>query len=140
MTIRTSAVVNAPKKENLYLRSRRERAIGCAQDRAHALSHGTSIELGTHGSTVNTRERHMRGSLRIVLVGGLLVQVLFALTAAVSPDRPEPPVTAVALAQPVVVPVAAWQSKPILHESGLLILVGGGLLGLSVLVRKTTKI
>ena len=82
----------------------------------------------------------MRGTVRAWFTGGALVLILFTVAGAVSPETAEPAATPVAFAQPVVLPLMTWHSKPILHESGLLLLVGGGLLGLAAIVRRSTSI
>ena len=86
----------------------------------------------------------MRRRTNVVMTAGLLVLIMWSVAAAVSPDpspRPASDQTAqasppLAVAQPIVLP-ATLQPAPILGDSGLLMLVGSGLIALAALVRRT---
>ena len=82
----------------------------------------------------------MRGIRRAATTAGFLVLALLPVAAAVSPDAPEPAVP-VAITQPVTMSLVSTQEgRPVLPESGLLVLVGSGLLGLAAVVRRATKV
>jgi hypothetical protein len=76
---------------------------------------------------------------RITTTAGLLMIAFLPVAAAVSAEPATPPPVPVAIAQPLagMGPLAAV--TPVLPESGLLLLVGTGLLGLASIVRRTTK-
>jgi hypothetical protein len=65
---------------------------------------------------------------------------LLPLTAAVSAQPADQSSMRVALTQPLGAagPLGAWHAR-VLPEPGLLMLVGGGLMGLGALVRRTTR-
>jgi hypothetical protein len=65
---------------------------------------------------------------------------LLPVTAAVSSDTVPPAPVPVAIAQPLTMPILSEHASPILPESGLLILIGSGLMGLAAIVRRTTKV
>ena len=79
---------------------------------------------------------------RVAIVAGFLgLALLPVAAAAVSPDTPPPNPMPVAIAQPIAVrapQLPAW--SPRLSETGLLVLVGTGLLGLGAVVRRTTSV
>jgi hypothetical protein len=84
----------------------------------------------------------MRRRKNVAVTAGLLVLIMWTVAAAVSPD-PSPRVVAdggqnsspLAVAQPVVLP-NALRPAPILGDSGMLLLVGSGLIALAALVRR----
>jgi hypothetical protein len=86
----------------------------------------------------------MRRRKDVAVTAGLLVLIMWTVVAAVSPD-PSPRAAStdraqtsspLAVAQPVVLPVAL-RPAPILGDSGMLLLVGSGLIALAALVRRT---
>ena len=91
----------------------------------------------------------MRDMRRAIVVMGMLCVALLPMLAAVSPEAPSPtappPRMPVAIAQPIAamadrgprIPATATQAM--LPESGMLVLVGTGLLGLAAVVRRTTR-
>ncbi len=81
----------------------------------------------------------MRGGVRTLITGAPLILMLFTVAGVASPETTHRQPTAVALAQPVV-PMLAWHSKPILDESGTLLLAGSSLIGLASLLRKATSV
>ena len=82
----------------------------------------------------------MRGMRRIVTTAGLLVLALLPVAAAVSPEAAAPTPVPVAIAQPLIAPSPFFRAgSPVVPETGLMLLVGGGLLGLAAVVRKATK-
>lgn len=71
---------------------------------------------------------------------GLLMMALLPVTAAVSAEPTTTPAP-VAIAQPLVtIGPFGTGGAPLLPESGLLVLVGSGLMGLAAIVRRTTKV
>ena len=87
----------------------------------------------------------MRRRKDVAMTAGLLVLIMWGVAAAVSPDPAlvrVAPVTGrqtappLAVAQPVVLP-ATLRAAPILGDSGMLLLVGSGLIALAALVRRT---
>jgi hypothetical protein len=83
----------------------------------------------------------MRGIRRVATTTGFLVLALLPVVAAVSPEAVPPTSVPVAIAQPLTMPLLpANGTHPVLPESGLLVLVGGGLLGLAAVVRRATKV
>lgn len=87
----------------------------------------------------------MRRRKDVAMTAGLLVLIMWGVAAAVSPDpslvrvapasgRQAAPTLAVV--QPVVLP-ATLRAAPILGDSGMLLLVGSGLIALAALVRRT---
>lgn len=88
----------------------------------------------------------MRGIRRTCTLAGLLVVALLPVVAGgVSPDpQPSPPIARpAAIAQSIAVVnglVLPPSEAPRLSETGLLVLVGIGLLGLGAVVRKTTPL
>ena len=105
----------------------------------HALFlRGISLELTAEAQpriAVSQEIQHMRRRKRVAMTAGLLVLIMWTVAAAVSPDRStaSPPL---AVAQPVVLP-APLRPAPILGDSGMLLLVGSGLIALAALVRRT---
>ena len=83
----------------------------------------------------------MRAMRRATTTAGLLMIALLPVAAAVSAEPAGQTPVPVAIAQPLgtmgTEMLAA--TTPILPESGLLILVGTGLMGLAAIVRRTTK-
>ena len=75
------------------------------------------------------------------MTAGLLIMALLPVAAVVSAEPSSQAQVPVAIAQPLgamgseIVP----SDTPILSESGLLMLVGTGLMGLGAIVRRTTK-
>jgi hypothetical protein len=87
-------------------------------------------------------ERDVRGIRRVATTTGFLVLGLLPVAAAASPDAPPPTTTAVpvAIAQPVTLPAfTSDRLRPVLPETGLMMLVGSGLLALAAVVRRTTR-
>ncbi len=83
----------------------------------------------------------MRGIRRVAVTAGFLVLALLPVAAAVSPEAVPETAVPVAIAQPLAMPLLTKRdAEPILPESGLLVLVGTGLMGLAAIVRRTTKI
>lgn len=81
----------------------------------------------------------MRGMRRIGLTAGFLVLALLPIVAAVSPEAVAPTPVPVAIAQPLIGGSPMFHRiSPVLPETGLLLLVGGGLLALGAVVRKVT--
>ena len=83
----------------------------------------------------------MCGMRRVVISAGLLVLALLPVVAAVSPEQPPQAPMPVAIAQPLAVMPSplGTPAAPLLPESGLLVLVGTGLMGLAAVVRRTTR-
>ena len=81
----------------------------------------------------------MRAMRRLGITTGLLVMALLPLAAAVSAQPAASTAVPVAIAQPVAAFRPIGSGAAILPESGLLILVGGGLMGLGAVVRRTTR-
>lgn len=82
----------------------------------------------------------MRAMWRVATTIGFLVLALLPVAAAVSPGAGSPTAVPVAIAQPLPMSmVSAGHHRAVLPESGLLILVGGGLLGLGAIMRRTTR-
>ena len=84
----------------------------------------------------------MRGMRRVATTTGLLVLALLPVVAAVPPEAAQPAAPMpVAIAQPLAVMPSPLGSTPttVLPETGLLVLVGAGLMGLAAVVRRTTK-
>jgi hypothetical protein len=83
----------------------------------------------------------MRAMRRAVTTAGLLMMAFLPVAGAVAAEPASSTPVPVAIAQPLaaigaqIVP----RDTPILPESGLLILVGTGLMGLAAIVRRTTK-
>jgi len=76
-----------------------------------------------------------------VTTSGFLFLALLPVAAAVSPEAEPPTSVPVAIAQPLTMPLLpSSESRATLPESGLLVLVGTGLLGLAAIVRRTTKV
>jgi hypothetical protein len=82
----------------------------------------------------------MRAMRRAGLTAGLLMTAMLPLAAAVSAQPAAPTPVPVAITQPLVAmgPLASGRT-PLLPESGLLVLVGTGLMGLAAIVRRTTR-
>jgi hypothetical protein len=82
----------------------------------------------------------MRAMRRVVTTTGLLMMALLPVAAAVSAE-PAPTPVPVAIAQPLGTGGAEILGRrvPVLPESGLLVLVGTGLMGLGAIVRRTTR-
>ena len=77
----------------------------------------------------------MRRRIGVAMTAGLLVLIMWTVAAAVSPDRP-PASPPLAVAQPVVLP-SALRPAPVLGDTGMLLLVGSGLIALGSLVKRT---
>jgi hypothetical protein len=80
---------------------------------------------------------------RTALMIGVLVMALLPVTAAVSIDAATPDEIPVAIAQPIsrITHVLGTPgASPVLFESGMMILVGSGLLGLGTAVRRSTRV
>jgi len=83
----------------------------------------------------------MRAMRRAATTTGLLIMAFLPVAAAVSAEPSSQTQVPVAIAQPLgtmgaeIVP----SDTPILPETGLLMLVGSGLMGLAAIVRRTTK-
>jgi hypothetical protein len=79
----------------------------------------------------------MRAMRRLGTTAGLVIMALLPVAAAVSAE----PATTAAAPVAIVHPIAAFRvgSGAILPESGLLILIGTGLLGLAAIVRRATR-
>ena len=82
----------------------------------------------------------MRGLRRLATTIGFLALALLPVAAAVSPDQSAPTAIPVAIAQPVTLPLLTTPGHGVLSDSGLLVLVGSGLIGLASVVRRTTKV
>jgi hypothetical protein len=95
---------------------------------------------GSRGSEFAERQEihYMRRRKDVAMTAGLLVLIMWTLAAAVSPDR-SPASTPLAVAQPVILP-AALRPAPVIGDSGMLLLVGSGLIALAALVRKTPPV
>jgi hypothetical protein len=77
---------------------------------------------------------------RVATTAGLLMLALLPVAAAVSPDAPSTTAVPVAIAQPIVMPVVTTApGHAILPETGLMVLIGSGLMGLAAVVRRTTR-
>ena len=71
---------------------------------------------------------------------GLLVLALLPVAAAVSPDDAAAPDVPVAITQPIGnFAVVHSRGQAALSESAMTLLVGGGLIGLASIVRRTTR-
>ncbi len=82
----------------------------------------------------------MRGIRRVATTAGFLVLAFLPVAAAVSPEVASSTPVPVAIAQPLTTPLLpGGHGGAVLPESALLVLVGGGLLGLAALVRRSTK-
>ena len=83
----------------------------------------------------------MRAMRRAATTTGLLMMAILPLAVAVSAEPSTQTPMPVAIAQPLgaISPEIVPGDSPILPESGLLMLVGTGLLGLAAIVRRTTK-
>jgi hypothetical protein len=77
----------------------------------------------------------MRRRKDVAMTAGLLVLIMWTVAAAVSPDR-APASPPLAVAQPVLLP-STLRPAPVFGESGMLLLVGSGLIALAALVRRT---
>lgn len=84
----------------------------------------------------------MRGMRRTAITIGVLVMALLPVMAAVSPETDAPPEIPVAITQPIGHASNALSAtgSPVLPESGLILLVGSGLLGLASIVRRSTRV
>ena len=83
----------------------------------------------------------MRAMRRAATTAGLLIMAFLPVAAAVSAEPSSQTPVPVAIAQPLgaIGPEIVPSDSPILPESGLLMLVGSGLMGLAAIVRRTTK-
>ena len=89
----------------------------------------------------------MRRMRRAIRTAALLGLALWPAMAAVSRDTVPPSRMPVAISQPLVamgdtgpiLPIPPRPHEPLLSETGMLVLVGSGLLGVAALVRRTTK-
>lgn len=77
----------------------------------------------------------MRRRTYVAMIAGVLVLIMWTVAGAVSPE-PAQSAPPLAVAQPVVLP-PGLQPAPILGDSGMLLLVGTGLIALAALVRRT---
>lgn len=83
----------------------------------------------------------MRAMRRLIVTSAFLTMALLPVAAAVSAEPADSTTTVpVAIAQPLVTVSPFNGGTPMIPESGLLVLVGSGLMGLASIVRKTTKI
>lgn len=91
----------------------------------------------------------MRAARRVALMIGLLTMALLPVTAAIPSYEPAHgsatmATVPLAIAQPIaafpVSPLADTEVGRLLPESGLMILIGSGLMGLAAVVRRSTKI
>ena len=78
---------------------------------------------------------------RAATTTGLLMMAFLLVAAAVSAEPSSQTPVPVAIAQPLgaIGPEIVPGDTPVLPESGLLLLVGTGLMGLAAIVRRTTK-
>ena len=83
----------------------------------------------------------MRAMRRAATTTGLLIMAFLPVAAAVSAEPSAQTAVPVAVAQPLgaIGPEIVPGDTSILSESGLLMLVGSGLMGLAAIVRRTTK-
>jgi hypothetical protein len=72
------------------------------------------------------------------LTAGLLITALLPVAAAVSAEQAASPVP-VAITQPLATTVPFARGTRLVSESGLLLIVGTGLLGLAAVMRRTMK-
>jgi len=84
----------------------------------------------------------MRRIRRTAFTIGLLVIALLPVAAAVSTDAATPDEIPVAITQPIahITRALGTSSSPVLSESGMMLLVGSGLLGLGGVVRRSTRV
>ena len=83
-----------------------------------------------------------RSVRRTALTIGVLIVALLPVTAAVSSEEVRQPDAPVAVTQPVgniAQFLGRTAATPVLPESGLIMLVGSGLLGLGTIVRRSTR-
>jgi hypothetical protein len=73
------------------------------------------------------------------LTAGLLVTALLPLAAVVSAEPAAPTPAPVAITQPLAAVMPMVGGRKLLPESGLLLLVGSGLLGLAAVMRRATR-
>ncbi len=77
---------------------------------------------------------------RIVTTAGFLVLALLPVAAAVSTEAAAPTPAPVAIAQPLIGTSPFFRGvAPVLPETGLLLVVGGGLLALAAVVKRATR-
>ena len=83
----------------------------------------------------------MRAMRRAGTTVGLVILALLPVAAAVSAEPASPSAMPVAIAQPLGTMETDLLTRDgaVLPESGLLVLVGTGLMGLAAIVRRTTK-
>jgi hypothetical protein len=82
----------------------------------------------------------MRGVRRAAVTIGLLIMALLPVAAAVSPDDAPAADVPVAITQPIGnFAVVRPRGAATLPESAMMLLVGGGLIGLASIVRRTTR-
>jgi hypothetical protein len=83
----------------------------------------------------------MRAMRRAATATGLLIMAFLPVAAAVSAEPSSQTQVPVAIAQPLgaISPELVAGDTPILPESGLIMLVGTGLMGLAAIVRRVTK-
>ena len=78
---------------------------------------------------------------RTAVMFGVLVLALLPLTAAVSTDAATPDEIPVAITQPIgrIAAPLGSAGAPLLPETGMMMLVGSGLLALGTIVRRSTR-
>ena len=95
-------------------------------------------------TTANEERRAlMRSMRRAAMTISVLVLALLPATAAVSPEAASAPDVPVAITQPVgnIARVLGRQSAtPLVPEAGMILLVGSCLMGLGVIVRRSTRV
>ena len=85
----------------------------------------------------------MRTMRRAAMTIGVLVVALLPATAAVSSEAASAPEVPVAITQPVgnIAKLLGFRSAvPMLPDTGMILLVGTGLLGLGAIVRRSTRV
>ena len=82
----------------------------------------------------------MRAMRRVGTITGLFIMALLPIGAAGSAQPTTPTAVPVAITHPLGAIAALSGATPMLPESGLLLLVGTGLMGLATIVRRTTKV
>ena len=80
---------------------------------------------------------------RTALTMGVLLLALLPVTAAVSTDAATPDEIPIAITQPIGHITSAFSTStgaPLLPDTGMMVLVGSGLLGLATVVRRSTRV
>ena len=80
-----------------------------------------------------------RAVRRVGLTAGLMLVALLPATAAIPSDTVAPPDMPMAITQPFTLIPAGIVPQRRLPETGLMVLVGSGLMGLAAGVRRTTR-